>query len=59
METSGLTYKFEKEDEAIAFVSFLCDCNIKATRKGKSVKAQGVPDLLNYLFDKFIQLVLI
>ena len=49
----------ENENEAIVLVNFFGECGIQATRKGNVVKANGEPNLLSYLYEKFVTIALI
>ena len=49
----------DNENEAIALVNFFNECHISASRKGNVVKAGGEPNLLSYLFNKFVMIALI
>ena len=49
----------DNENEAIALVSFFCDCGLTASRKGNVVKVNGENALVSYLFNKFLTIALI
>lgn len=53
------TFTMDNENEATALVSFFGECGVSASRKGNVVKAGGEPNLLSYLFDKFVTIALI
>ena len=53
------TFTMANETEATALVKFFGDCGISANRKGNSVKASGEPDIVSYLYEKFLTIALI
>lgn len=53
------TFTLNNENEAAALVSFFNECGVSASRKGNIVKASGEPNLLSYLFNKFVMIALI
>lgn len=53
------TFTTANENEAIALVNFFAECGITANRKGNLVKASGEPNLLSYLYGKFVTIALI
>jgi hypothetical protein len=57
MET--FTFTMNNETEASALVSYFADCGIKATHKGKVVKASGEKNLIAYLYNIFLTQALI
>lgn len=52
-------FTMNNETEAIALVGFFGECGVPASRKGNVVKAGGDPNLLSYLFNKFLTIALI
>lgn len=53
------TFTMANETEATALVKYFGDCGISANRKGNSVKASGEPDIVSYLYEKFLTIALI
>lgn len=53
------TFSMSNAAEADALIAYFHDCGISATRKGSIVKAAGDTNLVFYLYNKFVQIVLI
>lgn len=53
------TFTMNNEDEANALISFFSECGITANRKGNVVKTTAEPNLVSYLYEKFVTIALI
>lgn len=54
-----MTITMDNEREAVALAGFFNDCGITSSSKGKDVKATGDPEVLSYLYGKFVTIALL